>query len=119
MAKEKAIDTIKVSDAELSQDATLYKAFEEFEVAHSAFGPVFKQLRETTAALEPLLKPVLPDEFLAQGKHLKLKPAEGGGLVIEVYVNEAKRGKKKAEIRTVRLNIPRPMQGSSKLKAVP
>ena len=114
---EKPVYSFRVSDSDLAQDQAIYNAFEDYQNKRSALATAFKEHREAIAVLEPLLGPVLPQEHLVKGKRWKLKEdmdTQEGGLVIEVYANEAKRGKKKAELPSARLNITRPTQGSQK-----
>ena len=102
---QKPVDAFRVP---VESDSAVFEAYVLYREKRIAFAGALKELKEATESLKTLVAPMLPEHRLAMGTWWKLREDdEYDALVIEVYADEPKRGKQKAELPFETLNVPK------------
>jgi hypothetical protein len=110
MTKATAISTFRISDADLKQDPTIHKAYEKYCEKRIEFGQVVKGFKETARALHAMLEgPLRAAGFLPDGKDWSLKDCDFEGILVQVWDEPRRSGKRKAEVPMKQLSL-RPQQ---------
>src|SRR6266404_2678525 len=101
----KPVDEFRVP---VDQDSPIWEPYLLYCEKRSDFAQAQKELKEATEALKTLVAPMLPQHRLAKGTWWKLREDDDcDALIIEVYPEEPKRGKHKAELPFETLNAPK------------
>jgi hypothetical protein len=102
---EKPIDAFRVP---IDEDSPFFGPYVLYCDKRDDFAKAQRELKEATEALKALVGPMLPQHRLANGTWWKLREDdEVDALIIEVYAEEPKRGKQKAELPFETLNLPK------------